>query len=69
MNKSEDTDIRLSKPNELGGAGMKTNPTAIQLTQDTISIIREALAEGIARTLALAIIDSTNQADTYEISQ
>ena len=67
MNKSEDIDIRLNKPNVLGGEGVNTNPAAMNLTPDTINTIREALAEGIARTLALAIIDSTNQAGTYEI--
>lgn len=67
MNKSEDIDIRLNKLNVLGGEGVNTNPAAMNLTPDTINTIREALAEGIARTLALAIIDSTNQAGTYEI--
>lgn len=67
MNKSEDIDIRLNKLNVLGGEGVNTNPATMNLTPDTINTIREALAEGIARTLALAIIDSTNQADTYEI--
>lgn len=67
MNKSEDVDIGLNNPNVLGGEGVNTNPAAMNLTPDTINTIREALAEGIARTLALAIINSTNQADTYEI--
>ena len=67
MNKSGGIDIRLNKPNVLGGEGVNTNPATMQLTPETINTIREALAEGIARTLALAIINSTNQADTYEI--
>ena len=67
MNKSEDIDIRLNKLNVLGGEGVNTNPAAMNLTPDTINTIREALAEGIARKIALAIIDSINQADTYEI--
>jgi len=67
MNKSDGIDIRLNKPNVLGGEGVNTNPATMQLTPETINTIREALAEGIARKIALAIIDSTNQADTYEI--
>lgn len=66
MNKSEDADIRINKSKELGGAMVNTNPVTIQLTPDTIKLIRNTLAEGIARKLALAIIESTNQANTYE---
>lgn len=66
MNKSEDADIRINKSKELGGAMVNTNPVTIQLTPDTIKMIRDTLAEGIARKIALAIIETTNQGDTYD---
>lgn len=66
MNKSEDADIKINKSNKLGGGRVNTNPVTIQLTPDTIKMIRDTLAEGIARKIALVIIDSTNQGDTYD---
>lgn len=66
MNKSEDADIRINKSKELGGAMVNTNPVTIQLTPDTIKMIRDTLAEGIARKIAFAIIETTNQGDTYD---
>lgn len=66
MNKSKDADIRLNKSTTIGGDRVNTNPVTIQLTPDTINMIRETLAEGIARKLALVIINSTNQGDTYD---
>ena len=66
MNKSEDTDIRLNKSTTTGGDRVNTNQAAIQLTPNTIKMIRDTLAEGIARKIALAIINSANQANTYE---
>ena len=65
MNKSDDADIRLSKTTLKGGDRVNKTPD-IQLTPDTIKFIRETLAEGIARKIALAIIETTNQADTYD---
>ena len=65
MNKSDDADIRLSKTTLKGGDRVNKTPD-IQLTPDTIKFIRETLAEGIARKIALAIIETTNQVDTYD---
>ena len=64
MNNSDIDDIRLGEMTFGGGGVNKTQD--IQLTPDTIKLIRNTLAEGIARKIALAIIDSANQADTYE---
>lgn len=65
MNKSDEADIRLSKTTLKGGDRVNKTPD-IQLTPDTIKFIRDTLAEGIARKIALAIIETTNQVDTYD---